>query len=176
MSSATRPISPLDPRAETRALLSGVGLFVDLKDERAALDALSGIMQRKLFERGTTIVQEGAEGTEMYVLIEGDVGVFKSTPGGDEYIVAALKASTRPAFGEGSLVDSDRRTATIRAQDDCICLVLDRPDFEEFSRAYPQWALPIYRRIATGVMTRLRRTNDDMLLLYNALVSEIRGG
>ena len=157
------------------AVLREVGLFADLKDDPRALEALALLMRHRAFARGSLIIAEGTEGGEMYILIRGRAGVFKSTPGGDEYKVAVLSAERRPAFGEGGLVDSDRRTASIRADEDCECLALGRDEFEVFSRAHPQWALPIFRRVATGVMGRLRKTNDDMLLLYNALVAEIRG-
>lgn len=157
-----------------RELLRKVALFSDLHDDELALEALAALMKHRRFPRGTAIIVEGTEGTEMYVLIRGQAGVYKKTPGGDEYKVAILPADAHPAFGEGGLVDSDRRTATIRAEQDCECLALDRRDFAAFSKEQPRWALPVYRRIATAVMGRLRKTNDDMLLLYNALVAEIR--
>jgi CRP-like cAMP-binding protein len=179
MSAATKAIARPEPLAATiewqKELIRAVGLFADLRDDDRALDALSRLMRHRIFPSGSAIIQEGTEGTELYILIKGEAAVFKSTPGGDEYKVAILPAATRPAFGEGGLVDSDRRTASIRAALDCECLALGREDFERFSIEHPQWALPVYRRIATGVMSRLRKTNDDMLLLYNALVAEIRG-
>jgi CRP/FNR family cyclic AMP-dependent transcriptional regulator len=79
------------------------------------------------------------------------------------------------AFGESGLIESELRTATIRADTHCRCMVMTRKDFEGFSERYAHWALPIYKRIAFGVMGRLRKSNEDMLLLYNALVEEIRG-
>lgn len=155
--------------------LKSVGLFSDISTSEEALERLAEIMSERRFAEGDAIIEEGKTGTDMYILIEGQASVFKSTPGGDEYKVAIFEGGKHIAFGESGLIESDTRTATIRADVDCRCLILARDDFEEFSKEYPQWALPIYRKITHSVMARLRKTNNDMLLLYNALVAEIRG-
>lgn len=155
--------------------LKKVELFKDLAHNEEALKALSSVITEKFFRPRVDIIQESTEGTEMFILIEGKAAVYKTTPGGDLYKVAILNGEHRIAFGESGLIESEKRTATIKSEDECHCLVLDRHAFEIFSQNHPAWALPIYRRIATSIMTRLRKTNDDMLLLYNALVSEIRG-
>lgn len=155
--------------------LRKVDLFSDIREDESSLKVLASIVRERYFNEGENIIEEGKTGTEMFILIQGQASVFKSTPGGDEYKVAIFPAEKHIAFGESGLIETDSRTATIRADCDCRCLVLTRPEFEEFSRRYPQWALPIYRKIAHSVMARLRKTNNDMLLLYNALVAEIRG-
>ena len=89
--------------------------------------------------------------------------------------VANLEGAARPSFGEGALIDTEARTATICAETTVVCLVLMRSNFEKFSAEHPHWAIPIYHRIAGAVLTRLRKTNNDLMLLYKALVAEIRG-
>ena len=89
--------------------------------------------------------------------------------------VAILKPVTPVFFGEGALLEADSRSATIRADGPCTCLVLTRHSFYAFAKVHPQWALPIILRIARTVMDRLHKTNNDLMLLYHALVSEIRG-
>jgi CRP-like cAMP-binding protein len=150
-------------------------LFSDIRSEPQALEALASIMSSRRVPAGQDILTEGSDGTEMLILIEGQASVYKSTPQGDEFKVAIFQGLKNIAFGEGGMIDADARSATIRADTDCSCIVLDRKAFEKYSTSYPQWALPIYRRIAQSVMSRMKKTNDDMLLLYNALVAEIRG-
>ena len=75
-------------------------------------------------------------------------------------------------FGEGGLLEADTRTATIRAESTCRCLVLAKADFEEFCTMNPQWALPILKRVAKAIMNRLKNMNNDLSLLYKALVDE----
>jgi len=153
-----------------------VPLFGDIKDDAGAVAALSLLMKERTYRQGDNIIKEGDTGAEMFLLIQGEAAVFKKTPEGEEYKVVILGADKHPFFGEGGLLDTDTRSATIRAQGECHCLVLDRDGFGAFSKAHPEWALPIVLRIARTVMSRVRKANDDLMLLYNALVAEIRGG
>lgn len=175
MSAARKLDTPPDSASAIREHLHDVSLFEDIRDSADALNALAAIMNVRRFPAGTDILKEGETGTEMFILIEGRASVYKSTPTGDEYKVAIFESQNKIAFGESGLIEADSRTATIRTDTECRCLVLDRPSFEAFSQDYPQWALPVYRKIAHAVMARLRKSNNDMLLIYNALVDEIRG-
>lgn len=169
-------LSPLDPQTQKiLETIKGVGLFSDIVGSGEAIEFLATMMDQKRFRAGQNIVREGEPGTEMFVLIEGKASVYKQPPQGDEYKVAIFDGSKRIAFGESALIEADARSATIRADTDCVCLVLRRESFDKFSKEHPEWALPIFRRIAHAVMARLKKTNNDMMLLYNALVSEIRG-
>jgi CRP/FNR family transcriptional regulator, cyclic AMP receptor protein len=171
-SSAT---SPENFGSITLQRLFNIGLFSDINKSPGAVEALASIMGSREFKAGSNIITEGASGTEMFILVKGKASVFKKTPHGDEFKVALFEGEKNIAFGEGALIDGDARSATIKAETDCHCVYLEKKAFEKFSAAYPQWALPIYKRIAQSVMARMKRTNDDMLLLYNALVAEIRG-
>jgi len=155
--------------------LRGVSLFEDLKTENKALETLASTMTLRTYRAGEDIIREGETGSELYLLMEGNAGVFKSTAEGEPYKVTILHGEQRPFFGEGGLLDNDARSATIKAEGVCKCLILDRPAFEQFGVAHPEWALPILRRIARAVMARIRKANHDLTLLYNALVAEIRG-
>jgi len=160
---------------ETVASLKLVGLLSDIKDDNNALTALAELVQTTHFKAGHNIIAEGAEGSEMFILVKGTASVIKSTPGGESYKVAILNGEKRLAFGEGGLIGAEKRGASICADTACDCLIINRDDFEKFALEHPACALPIYRRIAQSIMVRLRKTNEDMLLLYNALVAEIRG-
>ena len=111
----------------------------------------------------------------MFILIEGAASVYRHTAEGELYRVTILNGEEHAFFGEGALLDSDSRSATIRADVECVCLVLGREAFAEFGKKHPAWAFPVLVRIARAVMARLRKTNQDLTLVYNALVSEIRG-
>lgn len=160
---------------EVLSKLRDVDIFADIKENSNALEALAGIMSSRFYPAETDIVIEGENGKEMFILLDGRASVYKTTPQGDHYKVAIFEGNRNIAFGESGLIDADSRSATIHADIDCSVIVLERLAFEKYSTTYPQWALPIYRRIAQSVMTRMKKTNNDMLLLYNALVAEIRG-
>lgn len=155
--------------------LRAVALFQDLKDEAQVLKELAQAMTSREYHTGEKIIKEGEAGSELYVLVDGRASVFKNTPEGEPYKVVILDGTFHAFFGEGALLDSDARTATIQAESHCRCLVLDRKDFEKWSDSHPAWALPVLRRIAKVVLGRLKKSNGDLSLLYQALISEIRG-
>jgi CRP-like cAMP-binding protein len=157
-------------------ILRQVSLFTELKNNDEGLSAIATATTEAAFPAGHAILTEGEVGTQMYILEKGRAGVFKRTLDGEEYRVVNLDGSQGAFFGEGALLDADARSATIRAETECVCLALEGKAFEDFSRAHPDWALPVLRRIARTVMARVRKSNDDMMLLYKALVGEIRGG
>lgn len=155
--------------------LKEVNLFAEIRDNPEALNHLASLMEDRVIKKGEYVLHEGEASTEMFILTGGEASVYKSTTERDLYKVAILKGSHPVFFGEGALLDAETRSATIQADSDCHCLVLNRADFEKFGNQFPQWALPILQRIARGLLVRLRKSNDDMTLLYNALVAEIRG-
>lgn len=161
--------------SEFMDFLQGVTLFSEIKDSPEALKILASLMREKDFSPRTNIVSEGELGSEMYFLISGQASVYKKTMEGDAFKVFVLSDANKPFFGEGSLLDEDARSATIQADTRCRCLVFDRQAFNHFAQEHPKWALPILKRVAMAVMSRLRKTNNDLMLLYDALVHEVRG-
>lgn len=155
--------------------LARFSIFEEFKNDPAILSLFEKIVKPCSFAPGTVILEEGTSGSHMFLLLRGRVAVAKKTPSGDEYKVADLHDHMNIFFGEGALLDVDTRSATIKALSQCECYSIDREDFEAFSRLYPALALPVFKRIARAVMTRFRKTNQDFLLIYNALVEEIRG-
>lgn len=157
-------------------LLYNVRLFSDVKDNPEAMAHIGSLMSAKSYAPGTAIVNEGQEGQDAYFLCTGHVNVYKSIGGNERFPVATLSAKDHPFFGEAALLQADKRSATILCESPCECLVLDKSRFDQFCREQPNWALPIVLRIARVVLGRLDKTNADMILLYQALVSEVKGG
>jgi CRP-like cAMP-binding protein len=155
--------------------LMQVRLFQEISSEPGAIDHLAGLLSQLDFSAGTTLLAEGAEGAEAYFLLSGKVKVLKSMAGKEAFPVALLDAGNHPFFGEAALLQNDVRSATIRCESDCRCLVLKRADFDSFCQAHPQWALPIIRKIGCVILERLHLANNDIVLLYNALVNEVKG-
>jgi CRP/FNR family transcriptional regulator, cyclic AMP receptor protein len=163
------------PETSMATVLSRVLLFAGLKDNREALEALSQLMVLTPYNAGVTLIEEGTLGDQFFVLIEGQVSIFKKTPDGDSYKVAILKQEMTPAIGEGGLVEAEPRSATVKTDINCKFLVLSRDGFGEFCSKNPAWALPILQKISVGLMGRLRQTSNDLMLLHKALMNEIRG-
>jgi CRP-like cAMP-binding protein len=161
--------------SETEKILARFNIFEDFKNNPEVLSKFAKILKVKTFAPGAIIILEGETGSELFILHTGKVGVFKKTPSGDEYKVADLSDHMNVIFGEGAIIDIDTRSATIKSLSACECFVMDREDFDKFSKDYPQWALPVFKKISKAVMGRLRKTSQDFTLVYNALVAEIKG-
>ncbi len=160
---------------ERMLAVSRVSLFEGLKSDNNAMLELCRIMDTQDYVAGHTLINEGAMGDELFILVEGQVSVYRKTPDGDPYKVAILKGEMTPALGEGGLVASEARSATVKVDGPSKCLVLHRSEFEKFAQVHPEWAIPILKKIATIVMSRLKQVNYDLMLLHKALMDEIRG-
>jgi len=127
---AVRPVQ--EEQEEARTILRGEGLFECLSD--AQINNL--VMQSRVgnFGRGERLIQEGAEGDSMFVLLRGAAEVLVSR-NGSSIPVANLRAGD--CFGEMSLLTGERRTATVRAKTDCHVMEIGKPVMAEILREAP---------------------------------------
>jgi predicted MFS family arabinose efflux permease len=123
---------------ERFALVRGLPLFAPLPV--AMVETLALRMHPEDFEDGALLIEQGAVGTDFYVLADGDVEVS---------IDGAVVRSQSPGsfFGEIALLRDVPRTASIRAVGPVRVLRLAREDFLAGIRAHPRSA-----RAADGVV------------------------
>ncbi|MGK5090027.1 cyclic nucleotide-binding domain-containing protein [Bdellovibrionota bacterium FG-2] len=162
--------------AELLEHIRQVALFKVLSEKTHALEQLLKMMSSKQYLAGAAIIKEGEQGSEFFILIEGVASVIKSTIDGEEYKVALLRAQDHIFFGEGGLLDTETRSASVRAESNCQCLVLERAAFESFSKQHPHWAYPVLLQLARTIHRRLGKASNDLILVHHALVEEVRGG
>ncbi len=124
--------STADALAPARAMLRKEALFSCLSDEH--LDALLGQAEFEHFGRGEEIIEEGASGESMFILLRGtaQVSVAKS---GSRIRVGVLRQGD--CFGEMSLLTGEPRTATVRAERDCEVLQISKSIMAEVLRESP---------------------------------------
>lgn len=80
------------------------------------------------YGRGERIIEQGAEGNSMFVLVNGAADV-RVNHNGQAAHVAALKAGDY--FGEMSLLTGEKRSATVVAKNDCELLEIEKAAFSE---------------------------------------------
>ena len=146
-------------------------LLSTLPDGDLAL--LASVMEEKRFPAGTEILQEGEPGDEMYLLWEGSVDVLKKTLYGEPYVTASLQDSYHCSFGEMALIDRGKRSATVRAKTDCRALSLSYGDFQRFCREHPSIGLELLMSISDTLVHNLRMENENLHIVYQALIEEI---
>src|SRR5207253_2682860 len=122
-----------EDQEQAREILRGDALFQCLDDEQ--LEALLQRSRLNHFGRGERVIEEGAEGDSMFVLLRGSANVSVAKNG------AAISVGTLHSgdcFGEMSLLTGERRTATVRAAADCYVLEISKPVMGEVIRQSPE--------------------------------------
>jgi CRP/FNR family cyclic AMP-dependent transcriptional regulator len=71
------------------------------------------------------------------------------------------------------LIDNKKRSAIVIARQDSIFLVIKKEDFIKLGNSHPQICLPITHEISKIISSRLCKTTEDILTIFDALVNEI---
>lgn len=119
--------------AEARAILRNDRLFQCLPDGQ--LESLLKNSKLDYFGRGEPVIEEGAEGESMFVLLRGTAHVTVAKEG-TNIRVGGLRPGD--CFGEMSLLTGERRSATVRAVGDCYVMEISKPVMAEVLRDSPQ--------------------------------------
>ncbi len=139
---------PLDKRA----ILEEHFLLQHLPVE--TLDNLSRYARLQKFAKGDVIVQKGAAGNGMMVVVEGRVKISTVSPDGKEVILDFINPDE--VIGEIALLDNRERTADATAMEACQVLVLERRDFLPFLERHPKTCI----KLLSVLCGRLRQTNQ----------------
>ena len=118
---------------EARVILRGEPLFQCLSDGQ--IDNLVKQSELNHFGRGECVIEEGAEGDSMFILLRGaaEVSVSKN---GSTIPVATLRSGD--SFGEMSLLTGEKRSATVRADGDCYVMEISKDTMAEVIRDSPE--------------------------------------
>jgi len=155
--------------------LRKISIFQRFKEDRSALDIISGVVKLCNFKSGDFIIKEGDQGDVMFILNDGRVSIEKKTLHNDSYTVVKLTGEMNVFFGELALMDDDVRSASVIAESDCECLCIKKEEFDLMGDKHPEIGLYITREIAKILAGRLRNSSRDSIILLGALVSEIEG-
>ncbi|MEJ2182616.1 MAG: cyclic nucleotide-binding domain-containing protein [Nitrospirota bacterium] len=85
-------------------------------------------LQDVKYSAGKKIIDKGAPGDSFYFVREGEVNIFKKTPGGRDAFLSTVGGAE--VFGEMPLVTSSPRAATVIAKTDVSLLRLLKRDFD----------------------------------------------
>ena len=86
------------------------------------------------YQEGDVIIEQGAWGETLYVLVQGTVGVFCQTL---EKMLTLGMHSEGTFFGEYALLTNLRHTASVEAMDDCTVLAVSRRVVRELLEEHP---------------------------------------
>ncbi len=103
------------------------------------LEHIAQTAPRARYKTGDTIVRIGDPSGAMYLILEGEVKVFRPDTSGEEILLTILKSGQ--VFGELALLSQEPRMATVAALTECVFLVIDRRRLIETIAAAPPDAI-----------------------------------
>jgi CRP-like cAMP-binding protein/anti-anti-sigma regulatory factor len=131
-------------------------VFAGMGEEELA--TLSAMLTRQVYRKGDIVFRQGDTSRELYIIAKGSASARLRLPGnGRETRLITFAAGT--VFGEIALLDREARSATIEADDDLVCYVLDHAAFEILARDHPPAAIGILANLGRELGARLRRAN-----------------
>lgn len=121
------------------ALLTSIPLFRSLGN--AEVDALASRAVEKSFAPGEVLFFEGAACDGMYIVSHGQVKIYKTSAAGREMTIAVESAPSTVA--ELPMFDGGAYPASVKAIGEVVALFIDKRDFFQICRQYPEVALKI---------------------------------
>jgi PPM family protein phosphatase len=148
------------------ATLKSVPLFKFLSFDE--LLRIISLIEESNYSEGDIIFNENDQGDALFILLTGEVEVSK----GD---VTIAKLESGDHFGELALIDRFPRSATVKATQDSLCLVMSRQRFYDIIREYSALSVKLLWCLARVCSVRLRETTDE-LGLARSLMSQVKLG
>ncbi len=138
----------------THAVIRRVPMFAELSD--AEVEELWQASERITVAPGELVIQEGAPGDSLYIILTGALEVTKRD--GDREITLATRQEC-DVLGEMSLIEQTTRTASVRATTKSELLAVGRDAFRQLLARHPDAAATLLRTVAG----RLRSTEASLV-------------
>jgi CRP/FNR family cyclic AMP-dependent transcriptional regulator len=160
---------------DIRETVRKASIFKNLEEEE--ITEVLNITTEKRVHQKDLIMQEGDEGSTMYMLLEGEVEVSKALTmkfaGEDirkaEKVLSTLKAQDHVMLGEMALIAKEKRSASILAKTDCVLLEIRRDDFMRLIETKPVLGVKVLLDLAELLAARLRHSDENVIRLTTAL-------
>lgn len=143
----------LDGGRSRLAVLAPMALFAHCTERELRIVASATTPRR--FAAGTTLFEEGAPGTELYLVISGSIDILH-----DATVVAQLGAGS--TLGEMAMLDAPRRSATAVAHDDTEVMIISRESFFALLKGNPMLAVKILWNMLLRLSAHLRTTTEAL--------------
>lgn len=105
--------------------------------------------------KGTVIYKEGEIGTSMGIIVKGSIGIYKNNR-----LISTLRVGR--TFGEMSVIDTQPRSATARAEGETVFLSLDKASMLTLADRQPTLAFKMVWNISRALSQRLRLTSSQL--------------
>jgi len=150
-------------QSAARLILRQQPIFKSFTDDQ--LDALLPRGQVTSFGRGEKVIEQGANGDSMFILVKGEANVVVHRNGFETH-VASLHAGD--CFGEMSLLTGEKRSASVIANSDCEVVEIGKPILANSLKENPE----LLTKLSTMLAERQLKT--DGILAAQEETSVIR--
>lgn len=140
--------------------LHSISIFSTLNEEE--VQRIAAACVERSYPASEIIFVEHTEGDELYMILEGEVGIQIELANEDD-AMPLLTLGPGDVFGELSVVDDAPRSATARTFTDSHVLVLKKRDFDHLIESDHHLGFKVMREVAKLVSRRVRATNQKIL-------------
>ncbi|GAB5492139.1 MAG: hypothetical protein Phog2KO_23540 [Phototrophicaceae bacterium] len=113
------------------------------------LRKVANICQEVWFDAEQVIFNQGDIGGQLYIIIEGRVGIEQTQSDGKSARLNTL--NSEESFGEDTLFDESRHSTSAIALSQTLTLRLDNDDFTSLVQSYPEMTMDIIRVLSSQV-------------------------
>jgi len=123
--------------------------------DEGEIDSLAETAAAQMYSHGERLIEQGADGASMFLMVRGEAGVTASRDG-RTVSIGALRVGD--CFGEMSLLTGEKRSATVVATTDCEVVEIGHEAFGRLLKARPVLAG------ALGELMAKRRMKNEGIL------------
>ena len=129
--------------------------------------------ETKEYKKDEFILKEGEYSSKAFILIEGEVEIYKTSIYNDDYVVTNVKGGGDEFFGEINLIDRGLVTSTIRTLSNVKTLEIEHNSFITLMDNFPEIGSKMLWMISLNLSKHLRKADNEILTLFNALVEVV---
>jgi CRP/FNR family cyclic AMP-dependent transcriptional regulator len=151
-------------------MLKEVGGFEGLSDQQISL--LTDRAAVRSYSKGAIIVNEGDEGTSLFVILSGSVKTFLSDENGREVVLSTQ--GTGEYFGDLALFDDEPRSASVMALEPCKVMIITKAQLREAIKEDPEIGFSLLHGLAKRVRILTENVRTMALLdVFGRLVKTL---
>jgi MFS superfamily sulfate permease-like transporter len=139
-------------------------LFAGLGE--AEIEVVKGLLSRRIYAKEEIVFREGDPGQQLFVIAKGEASVRIRPPGATRDI-RLITFAPGTVFGEVALLDTEVRSASVQADEELVCYVLEQEVFQQLAASHPGIAVTLLRNLGRELSNRLRRANRVIYQLDN---------
>ncbi len=147
--------------------LRNLDLFKKLSDDE--LQHIESYLNKKTFSPGQHLFRENQPREAVFLISDGKVELYKSTPMGEEKRLALF--GKNDFLGEGALLDDDPHSTSARVLEPSVIFTIDVRDFKNHLNEHPELSAKILSNTAGVIARRMRQATTHVATLASQYLS-----